>query len=389
MQHFIISCDTVAVGGKNLVEISNEKLTLNRWQKIRVRCTIQLAIVIFFVLMRKDFSVEIAICITGQTTRFLPRLIIPLFTANKDYQFSLFYNLQPSKALSYATHPHLKYDPSPYSFMSLEQLEANITSLYRDFRNVSIKSFVFTPQKNGGQEEWKSFFGTEKHLDIISQYSYMQESVLEMYYKIDLCGKKVEDYTRSTGNVFDFVIQTREDVIFFKEMELGNLIGKIKDTSYSSSSASCDILSKQCLSWGGLNMRFYITNGKKGLQFFSSRISFYKDLITEKRGIDHEEIHRQHMLARNLSLMNPSARMSAMRGFMDDMRRKRHITNPEQFDLQHAQNLSLEPCFIPVDQYPVTVARHTFNEDFCFIKLEILNCVPKGYEAFAESRQCT
>jgi hypothetical protein len=373
-----------------LLEVPNEELTISSIHRSRIRIiTIELVLFTIFLLVRVNFSVEIAVCITGQTTRFLPRLITPLFTGNKDYRFSLFYNLQPSKTISYATLPHLKYDPSPYSFLSLEQLKANITSLYSGLGNVFIKSFDFTPKKSGGHDEWKIFLGTQKHLDIISQYSYMQDCVLEMYYKIDLCGKKVEEYSKSTGHIFDFVIQTREDVMFFKEMTLGNLTAKIKDTIYSSNSASCDILSKQCLAWGGLNMRFYITSGKKGLQFLSSRISYYKNLITEKRSIDHEEIHRRHMHARNLSRMNPSARMSILRTFIDDIRRDTHITNSEQFDLHHARNLSLEPCFIPVDQYPVTAARHTSNGDFCFIKLEVLDCVPQGYKEFVESRQCS
>ena len=345
-------------------------------------------ITFFFVSLKISSSVEIAVCITGQTTRLLPRLIIPLFVANRNYHFNLFYNLQPSKTLSYATHPHLKYEPSPYSFLSFEQLKSNITSLYSEFDNVLIKSFIFTPQMSGGHEDWKKYLGTEKQLDVISQYSYMQDSVLEMYYKIHLCGTAVEEYSNSTGNVFDFVIQAREDVVFFKDFHLENVTNKIRDTAYASSSASCDILSKQCLAWGGLNMRFYITNGKKGLKFLSSRISFYKQLITEKHVIDHEKMHRRHMHAQNLSLMNPTARMSFMTALMDDMRRERHISNPEQFDLQHAQNLSLEPCFIPVEQYPVAAARHTSNENYCFIKLEILNCVPRGYEAFVESREC-
>lgn len=98
-------------------------------------------------------------------------------------------------------------------------------------------------------------------------------------------------------------------------------------------------------------MRFQVLRRQHGLRFLQSRFEYYHFMQTE-----------------DLS-----------------------VHNPEEMELNQARwlGLSLEECALPIEQLPVTAARHTTDGDFCFIDLELSDdCVPQAQRAFAQAHMC-
>ena len=163
-----------------------------------------------------------------------------------------------------------------------------------------------------------------------------------------LCSDSIKRYKETFQKSFDYIISTREDIIVLKEMNLTDLLSKVQNSKLSRGLSNCDLLSKDCLSWGGINIRFWILSEQNGLNFLSSKITFYKELI----------------------------------------RQRRKIFNPEQYDAHHKNVLGLNHCGISINDFPVTAARHTFGGNYCFIDAEIDGCKPNGLEHIINSKMC-
>lgn len=305
----------------------------------------------FFIFFISSFKIilttEIAVCITGQTSRFLPKLIARLFQDNIDMNFHLFYNLQNSTSLIFSSDAHHSYKPSPYTNIFNEnEMRTKLEHIYKDLENVSVQDIKYTTPKD--KNFWIQYMdGKTNSIWNNNDYRKVELNVLNMYDKISACGKQVEHFQIKNKFSFDYLINTREDIYFFKKMNLKFLLPKIKESKLSIS-GSCDYLFKECLSWGGVSQRFYILDISKGIKYISSKLSYYKDLTLKNS----------------------------------------QIYNSEQFDLYHLQSLNYKPCGISIEDYPVTAARHTFDENFCFIRSEIQNCYPEGFENFVNLHKC-
>ena len=169
-----------------------------------------------------------------------------------------------------------------------------------------------------------------------------------MYEKTVNCANYIKNYRDAYGKSYDYVISTREDAIVLKEMNLKELLPMLKSKHFSGPASKCDILSKDCLSWGGISIRLWLFTEEVGLKFLSSILDWYKELI----------------------------------------RKRRRIYNPEQFNADHLKHMNLEFCGISVNQMPVTAARHTKNENYCFIHQEYNGCIPSGLEDSILSKKC-
>lgn len=287
-------------------------------------------------------ATEIAVCISGQPSRFMPKLLAPLFEKNEQYNFKLFYKFENSSILKYSTDPSKRFDPSQYIHKNEEELKSAISEVYAVLPNVLVEGVTLVNPKTRKQwiEELKY-----PALNTIWQYAYIQENILNMYEKIKLCGETLREYESEKGMKFDYVISTREDIILMKDMDLDKLIPKIRK---SATDPGCDILAKNCLTWKGINLRFWILSGTNGIEFLSSKIKYYKSLISSRR----------------------------------------KIYNPESYDLAHLTSLNFVHCGISVNDFPVTAARHTYDGNYCFIDAEISNCIPSGLERIINSKRC-
>ena len=77
-------------------------------------------------------------------------------------------------------------------------------------------------------------------------------------------------------NVNDYVVNTREDIYFFC------ITFSLYDLIQRTEKLGCDLVTKGCLEWGGLNMRFHLLNRKTATQYMKSSLSLYGKLLKKK-----------------------------------------------------------------------------------------------------------
>jgi hypothetical protein len=113
----------------------------------------------------------------------------------------------------------------------------------------------------------------------------------------------------------------------------------------------CELLSKYCLKWGGLNIRMEIFTRHYGIAILHSRLSFVS-----------------HLYDIGTSMVNP-----------------------ERFDLNHAEHFNPVRCELNNVESPVVVARFK-NDTTCFERYELWHrreiCYPLDFDEFVSSRLC-
>ena len=137
-----------------------------------------------------------------------------------------------------------------------------------------------------------------RNLNRIAQYVGYQHMILNMYqHQVD-CAGAILKHERHRGSAFDYIVAVREDTYFFSPVDMDVVVRSIGE--------GCDLVSKECLAYDGLNMRFQLLRGSKGLAYLAGRISF-------------------------CAALRPSS-----------------VKNPETFDLRHAHSLGMRTCASPV-----------------------------------------
>lgn len=306
-------------------------------------------------LNQKGYEGEVAVCISGQVARWQPHhLVKGLLKANPQFRFYLFFNIQAHKNHSeivYNTDPENVFQQSDMTGLNYEQSWQILTEM-NNLANSRVISLLYIAAANA--DEWKQALNTTK-LDRITQYLHAQTTILNMYAHHPHCIEQILAYekTRNTqikNNYltpfhFDYIASTREDVYFFKPMNLSPIASIITPNK----NHSCDIPFKRCLNFWGFNMRFYLLRRDVGVRFLGNRLSFYR--------------------------------------FMFDVNRT--VENPERFELNLAVALQLSPCPMSVEDYPVTAARQSSQrEGVCFIWFEVDRCVPKDSQQFVKQHFC-
>jgi hypothetical protein len=351
----------------------------------------------------KKTVADIAVCVSGQVARWQPyHLVQSLLQANPRYRFHFFFNIQASvnrttmtkninnnnnnknngadtNNIVYNTDTMNVFDPGYMTFLTYDETWVFLQSLLQT-KHSKVASLVFSDPLTA--KEWKTYFQTD-NLDRITQYKDAQATILNMYAHQPRCIEQILQYeaqqqaTQKSNKQqqpqqhnhhqpfrFDYVVSTREDVYFFKPMNLTHIIHKLhhgqkneylpehptpaqeQELAYLS---KCDVPYKRCLSFWGFNMRFFILTRDKGIPFFGNRLSFYQFLLQINKTVD----------------------------------------NPERFELSMANALQLTPCPMSVEEYPVTAARYFQQGQFCFIAFEIQQCVPQDNLDFIRQHLCT
>jgi hypothetical protein len=306
---------------------------------------------IWFVLVLVFFQlthcgpVRIATCISGQSSRWQPHHIIEnLFVPNRGrFHFFLFFNIQNSTVFN--TDVGNTFSPSITSRFSYLETVNYINDLLQGSTAV-IAQLEFTETISN-----KTFLRAfdVPALDRITQYTAVQSTILNMYSHQVKCIRQLLKYEAQNNLTFDFIISTREDVFFFRPLNLSTILpGLRSNLSDFSSKNKCDIFFKRCRNFWGFNMRFYILSREVGIKFLGNRFSFYKYLYSINRTIE----------------------------------------NPERFELSEATALKLIGCPVPVENFPITAIRHFQNGQLCFVWFEIDRCVPQDFHEFSRNHMC-
>lgn len=297
-----------------------------------------------------DSSNTIAVCIGGQIARWQPQhLFDGLFSppTQQAFQFFLFFNMQihsDSDPIVFNTDINNTFEPSFMSKFTQEESFQYIQNLTKP-NHTTIASMHYTPPLSS-VELTQLVDGMP--LDRITQYVQVQHTILNMYHHQVECVKQILQYENHHSIKFDYIISTREDIYFFRPMNLPSLISKLRVNDEDLDPNKCDIPYKRCLNFWGFNMRFFLLTRDNGIRYFGNRLSYYKLLHTINRTIE----------------------------------------NPERFELTEANALQLVGCPISVEDFPVTAVRPISHEKMCFIWFEVDRCVPLAYQEFVKENMC-
>ena len=312
---------------------------------------------------------KIAVCIGGQAARWQPQHLLDglIFPNLKDnYHFFMFSNIQHSQVV-FNTDTSNTFSPSLISGMNIDKARSYLDSLAFHSPLVTVASLKYSRMIT--KEALLKYFNVSK-LDRITQYTDVQTTILNMYAHQVMCVQQILQFEQDSSTDqpfrFDCIISTREDIFFFRPINITKVISRLRtDTSPGSLLAVsikksqrnyrqnpippvCDIIYKKCRNFWGFNMRLYILTREVGIQFLGNRFSFYKYLY---------QINQT-------------------------------ILNPERFELSQANALRLFGCPVSVEEFPVTAIRHFFNGQMCFVFFEIDRCVPLAYHEFAKNLLC-
>lgn len=319
---------------------------------------------------------RVAVCIQGQIRRWLPQLILPnLIESNPDIDLVFFVNLQyPTKSQGshYSTLSHLTLSPSN---VSQATFESSLTQVHEQWttNHSSIGQIAF--HNPYPREYFQEKFQTTR-LAVIEQYEAVQHLILNMYshqehcitqlqeYEINVFQNKynstVESSASNTSKHFDYVLSLREDIYFFRPLVLRTVIDQyllnpqgvaLQDSvgKGQKRDVGCHIVQKNCLRWSGLNMRGQLLRREHALAFLGQRLSYYNQNVQT-----HQE-----------------------------------ILNPEGWELKQLHDLHLRACDVPVDLFPITVARNLPGGKYCFIPFEIMHkCIPRGMHQEINALDC-
>lgn len=187
-------------------------------------------------------SMSIAVCVGGQTARFIPEALRPLMADNEEVRFSLFYNLQKGQD---KLPPVFNTDGWFFDTPIYHRMPAHDTlvTLQRIFDNATfgnIDSIQLQYWRPFNADSWKIYLGL-KELNIISQFGTSQYTILNMYRYQQKCLRQISSYEARMQNKFDYVISTREDIYFLGKFDVQLLVSEYMQRQ------RCQILSKSCL----------------------------------------------------------------------------------------------------------------------------------------------
>lgn len=328
---------------------------------------------------------KIAVCICGQLSRMQIHHIEPLISANNDVHFSFVIVLQLSTDNSIVYNSGKKhigenFRPIPEASWNKSKITSHLRTILSS-DNSRVESVQYVEPLN--RSEWEHYMGNSTHsrlytLDRIFHLPEIQPSILNMYRNQELCAAHFQLVYEKSDTTFQYLISTREDAYFFKAPNISNII------QYGLNNAKgCDLITKDCLGWGGISMRFQFWKFAVGLQVLSTRLAFYQSLYTMKLNVSNlAGLHCYHL---------PAKTKNKLRIAWND--ESSYITNPECFEETQVKYLRHSICKVSMDELKVSASRHTANYSFCFIDEEVQDfhgkpCYPKSSEIFVKSYMC-
>jgi len=274
----------------------------------------------------------IAVCVTGQPARLQPEHLALLLRANEGLRFDVFFHLANSSAAVFNTQPGAAHS-TPYADLSPSEIIQRLEELIGPYaRSVDVRWWV--PRT---ANEWIRILKlTGEPLARIWQYRRGQATILNMYRHHEECARQIQ------GRYYSAVLSLREDTFLFRGIDLR---AKLLPLLHQ----GCDVIARDCLSWGGLNMRMQALSSPALLL---GRLECYRSLYESAS--------------------------------------PKYIKNPEQFEAYCARRQNLSTCLVSVEELPVSVMRYPAKgESLCFIPQEVdPKCVPKAYSAWTNKHLC-
>ncbi len=284
---------------------------------------------------------NVAVCVTGQVGRLQPEYLYQaLLHENPNYIFKFFYILQNGSSIF---NTGVGFSDTKYNSLTISQIESKLSDLLNSTSS-SVEEVSFSTPMSFG--EWTKKMRGHK-LDRMNQYTYAQNTILNMYNKQVQCANSILKYEMNRNVKFKLIVNTREDAFFFNPLNFTMLHEEHLKRNH------CDVVMKDCLNWGGVNMRFQLYGRAKGLEILSRRITFYES-----------------MFSRNLSVLNP-----------------------EVFEQLQMDIFDLKVCPLSIELVPATAVRFkvatSANVNYCFNNFEIGDCHPESWnKTFLLSRMC-
>jgi hypothetical protein len=333
--------------------------------------------VLFSLLYSISSAANIGVCISGHIVRWLPRsLLTNLIAPNPHHKFHLFINLEHFSSGDISTlfqkQQDLTFTPSPVVDMSARNLFLAVHQLY-DTNNSQVISLEFQPRKT--HQSWVQWMG--QPLDRITQFKDNQEIILNLYSHQVSCADQILLHEETTHNKMDYIIFTREDIYLLKPFNLDDVLpgprvnlnpSDIHRSPHNDASSPeydyCHLVTKDCLSWQGVEMRFEITE-RKDLFLLRDRIKFYRSLYQANT----------------------------------------QVWNPEQFEKFQLHSHNLNYCEVRPTRLPAVPVRAVaplennknspvkegeFPEiEICIVSLELReSCYPPEFEGFLKNITC-
>lgn len=297
----------------------------------------------------------VAVCIGGQVPRLQPSLFQPLFDANPEYTFKLFYSLQyseNSKDTRFWSDATMVYEPTLFTNISHLNMKTALQSVYANNPNVEVISTRFS--KGLSARNWSLSLLNGAPLSVITLPSEVPEIVFNMYAKQSDCLRELTAYEQSTKTLFDWVFWGREDLHFYQELNLQHLTQLfsphlVTRPDNSSHTVTCQLLTRSCLQHGGISMRGYLWKRNTAVQIMANRFNYYNSLQQ-----------------RNIS-----------------------VITVEAFEKSIMEHYNVTVCTAPVDDFPTVAVRHVSNGSFCIPPMEVRKaCYPAGKLEYVREHLC-
>jgi hypothetical protein len=156
---------------------------------------------------------------------------------------------------------------------------------------------------------------------------------------------------RDTSTALDFVFWAREDMHFYTPFDLAPLKSMLEpaDAAAGHSNQTCQLISRGCLTHGGISLRGYLWKPEVALPIMNGRFDFYR-----------------HLHGRGES-----------------------VVTVEAFETALMQHHNVTVCPVTPDLLPTVAVRHTGNGSFCIPPMESSrNCYPTGMQNHVASMLC-
>lgn len=318
----------------------------------RQRLSVLLLLVLFAPQCPAKSLSRIAVCISGQVGRMIPQYMVDgLFLSNPDYQFHLFFNLYHAPVVY--TMKHVPAD-TIYQNMTNTEISLSLGQLF-SLPNVRVESVIFS--EPGTSSVWQQRTRLED-LALFHQFKKDGHVILDMYKHHQECSNQITHFEKTIEEKFTYIISTREDIFFFKPLDISSLVAKYMTAGPGAE--PCQLLTKGCLDFGGLNMRLQLI----------------------LRGDDDSSLNYLRKVSRFVEI---------------SQRKDKRFLNPESFELYLAEEqYKWKTCKLPIEEYPITACRLSYiNRSVCFVHQELKMyeessppCVPQSEMDFAIMHLC-
>lgn len=293
---------------------------------------------------------QIAVCVCGQIGRWQPQFLLDglILPNNHAFDFHIFFILQVNNGTTHAVH---STGDKMFASSKLASFSSDHVIRYIHHMFNSSKVDLHYVHRHT-HEYWKSIFH-RKSINVFVQYNMKPDSpvvnnILNMYHHHTVCAERVKEVENKSSTIFDNIILTREDVYFFNLVNLTALSPMLKGSSGREGGGGCDLLVKNCLAFGGYNLRFYLFTREAGLTFLSTRLTFIMTM--------HD--------------------------------RQMKVANPEVMERLQASNFDLTGCAVPFQELSVTAVRHVIEDSYCFYDFEVKGCHEKKDQQLVLASRC-